>query len=414
MRFTALTAAFLFISVSILISEIVLELINNRTIKQSIGTPNLELMQSGVMINTLQSMLYHLALSHYSIVHKIVSTSFTWFMILYGFDRMDFLARAFRLPSIGTGLLFIGFWAVTAYGVDLPFNLYYDFVLEARFGFNKKTIAVFLSDTMKAFGIGVLLAGAFLTVTLYIMQELVSVKWLVMGFILILVFLCVQWIFPVMILPLFHRVIPLDERLKSRINQLLVEAGVTTREVLAIDGSHRSEHANAFFTGFGKAKRIVIFDTLLSRIDEEETLAVIAHEAGHYRLRHFHQRSVIVFFGLFVTLVLLAYLERMPDFHVSFGFVHPSDYASLTIFAMLLTEAIRFFQWYLNTLSRKQEYAADAFAVNLIGNPLPLIHALEKLHECNLTVPVTHPAYASRFESHPNLNDRIAAIRRIP
>jgi STE24 endopeptidase len=297
----------------------------------------------------------------------------------------------------------------------LPSDLYSTFKLEARFGFNKITWKLYLIDKLKELLLGILIGLPFLFVVLWLMQATGSYWWIwtfffVAGFELLMVI-----VYPTLIAPLFNKFEPLPEgELRNQILRLAEQVGFKTNGIFSMDGSKRSAHSNAYFTGIGKAKRIVLFDTLIAQMTIDQALAVLAHEMGHYKKKHIRRmlvvQTVFLFFGLYILSLLIDY---KPLF-VAFGLDAPSNAAALVLFSLLFGPATFFLMPLINLLSRKHEYEADRFAVQTLRNRRPMEDALINLTVKNLSNLTPHPWYSAYHYSHPTPVERITAIRTIP
>ncbi len=297
--------------------------------------------------------------------------------------------------------------------LEMPLDLYRTFNLEARFGFNKTTLALYLSDTLKQLLLGAALGLPLLLAVLWLMQSMGQDWWLYVwlvwtGFVLFL-----QFIYPSFIAPLFNKFEPLtDEAQKQRIEALLARCGFSASGLFVMDGSKRSTHGNAYFTGFGKTKRIVFFDTLLQRLTPNEMDAVLAHELGHFKRRHVLQRIVLTFAVSLVFLWGLAQLMQAEWFYQGLGVTTTGTASALLLFFM----ALPVFTFFLHPLSaawsRKHEYQADAYAAAQT-DAQALISALVKLYQDNAKTLTPDPVYAAFYESHPPALMRIAHLQRL-
>ena len=311
------------------------------------------------------------------------------------------------------GIALIGsVFAITGL-IDLPFALYRTFAIEARFGFNRVTLRLFVSDLCKQVLIGAALGIPLLFVVLWLMNQMGSWWWLYvwltwMGFnVLILI------LFPTVIAPLFNKFSPLqDESLRERIEQLLGRCGFKTKGVFVMDGSKRSSHGNAYFTGLGAAKRIVFFDTLLSRLAPAEIEAVLAHELGHFKRRHITKRIVLMFAISLAFLAGLAYLAQQAWFYQGLGVHDQSTATALLLFIMVVPSFTFFAQPLGNSYSRKHEYEADAYAAHQTG-ATDLIHALVKLYQDNAATLTPDPLHSAFYDSHPPAGLRIARLQAL-
>jgi STE24 endopeptidase len=294
----------------------------------------------------------------------------------------------------------------------LPFSLYRTFRLEARFGFNRMTLGLWLLDRVK----GLTLAAAIGLPLLYGVYALMAgtghLWWLWVFLLLALLQAVLLWLYPVVIAPLFNRFEALpDGELRQRLEDLAARAGFRTRGIYVVDASRRSGHSNAYFTGLGKP-RIVLFDTLLKGMPIDETLAVLAHEMGHYKARHIHRMLAVNLALMLAGLYVLGLLADWPPLFTAFGFAKPS-FHGLVALAVLGGGAFTFLLTPLVTaLSRRHEFQADAYSVALLHLPEALKSALVRLSGENLANLNPHPWYSAYHYSHPTLPERLAAIDR--
>jgi STE24 endopeptidase len=305
--------------------------------------------------------------------------------------------------------------AITS-AIDLPFDYYRQFVVEARFGFNRMTKRIFFADLVK----GILLGAAFglplLFVVLWLMNQAGSLWWLWAWVVLVGFQMLVLVLYPTFIAPLFNKFEPLaDDALKGRIEALMKRCGFAAKGLFVMDGSRRSAHGNAYFTGFGAAKRIVFFDTLLARLSGSEIEAVLAHELGHFKRRHVVKRMVVTFAISLAMLALLGWLTQRVWFYEGLG-VRPSmtggnSGLALVLFFLALPVFV-FFVTPLGSLSsRKHEFEADAFAASQT-DAKDLINALVKLYEDNASTLTPDPIYTAFYYSHPPASQRIDRLLR--
>ena len=293
---------------------------------------------------------------------------------------------------------------------DLPFDYYRHFVIEARFGFNRMTPALFLADLAKGTLIGLLLGAPLLFAVLWLMRQAGDAWWWWAWLLWVTFNMLVLVLYPTLIAPLFNKFKPLDDAsLRVRIEALLRRCGFAAKGLFVMDGSRRSAHGNAYFTGFGSAKRIVFFDTLLSRLSGDEIEAVLAHELGHFKRRHVLKRLVVTFAISLVLLALLGWLAQQPWFYTGLGVTPAADgnqALALILFFMVLPVFL-FFASPLNSLtSRKHEFEADAFAAKQT-DPADLVSALVKLYQDNASTLTPDPLYTAFYYSHPPASQRI-------
>jgi STE24 endopeptidase len=328
-----------------------------------------------------------------------------------GIAAIDALWQRTGWPSMWLGVAVIATVVLLMGLIDLPFSIWRTFGLEARFGFNRTTPAVFAADLAKGLVLTVVLGGPLLILTLVLMERAGRWWWLWTWCALLAQQLLVAWAWPVVIAPLFNRFSPLaDEAMKGRIEALVKRCGFASRGIFIMDGSLRSTHGNAFFTGIGRNKRIVFFDTLLERLAPSEVEAVLAHELGHYRLRHIAKRLAASLVTTLLGLAALGWLAAEPSFYTALGVPRPSTHAALLLFVMA-APAFSFFASPLAALwSRRHELEADTFAARHTGAQ-DLATAVVKLHRDNASTLTPDPVYAAFYYSHPPALARIAHLK---
>ncbi len=328
-----------------------------------------------------------------------------------GIALIDGLWRRTALPEPWLGVAVVGTIALLAQLVSLPFSVWRTFRLEARFGFNRTTPALFLTDLAKGLALAVALGAPLLIATLFLMERAGEWWWLwAFGLWLIVMFL-VAWAWPAFIAPLFNRFTPLrDATLKARIEALLERCGFASKGVFVVDSSRRSSHGNAYFTGIGRHKRIVFFDTLLEHLAHPEVEAVLAHELGHFRLKHVRKRLLLSIAMMFLGLALLGWLARQPGFYHALGVPVASTHAALLLFVLVVPVFTFFVTPFSSIWSRRHEFEADAFA-SRHADAGELATALVKLHRDNASTLTPDPVYAAFYYSHPPPLTRIARLR---
>lgn len=298
---------------------------------------------------------------------------------------------------------------------SLPFEWWSQFRLEERFGFNKSTLALWLSDKLKGLVLGFALGYPLLCLLLWFFQKAAQSWWL-WAFGAVFVFqVLVLLLYPRLILPLFNKLTPLPEgELRDRLLALGERTGFKASTIQVMDGSKRSSHSNAFFTGFGRFRRIVLFDTLIDQLTPEELEAVLAHEIGHYKRGHVPKMLILSAVSLFMGLAVIAWLLNQQAFFTAFGFsadLGASRFVPALLLFSLLSGLITFWLTpFFNALSRKHEYEADAFARSAMGSPEPLIQSLRKMYEKNLGNLTPHPLFSAFYYSHPTLLERERAL----
>jgi STE24 endopeptidase len=328
-----------------------------------------------------------------------------------GIAYIDGLWRATAWPQPWLGLAVIGSVALVIQLVNLPFSIWRTFALEARFGFNRTTPALYLADLAKGMALAVLIGGPLVAATLLLMERAGRWWWAWAWALWLAVMFFMTWAWPAFIAPLFNKFSPLkDQSLRERIEALLTRCGFASKGVFVVDNSRRSSHGNAYFTGIGRHKRIVFFDTLLERLAAPEVEAVLAHELGHFRLKHVRQRLILSIGTSLAGLALLGWLAGQRGFYTALGVPQPSTHAALLLF-MLVVPAFMFFVTPLSALwSRRHEFAADEFATRY-ADARELAGALVKLHRDNASTLTPDAVYAAFYYSHPPPLTRIARLQ---
>lgn len=323
----------------------------------------------------------------------------------------DVWQRAFAPDAIWHGTALILSVLLIKSALGLPFSLYRIFVIEERFGFNRMTWKLFVIDLVKGLAVGAVLGVPLLLVVLWLMLAAGAFWWLYVWLVLVAYSLFLQMIYPAVVMPLFNKFSRLeDPALAGRIEQLLSRTGFRSRGLYVMDGSKRSSHGNAFFAGFGAAKRIVLFDTLVSRLQPAEVEAVLAHELGHYKLRHIVKGMALSWALSFALLVALGVLAGQPWFYQGLGLQTATLPVALLLFMLVVPEFTFFAQPLLSLLSRRNEYAADRYAA-ANADASELVRALLKLYHDNSATLTPDPLHSAYYDSHPPAAMRIARLR---
>ncbi|HVC29783.1 MAG TPA: M48 family metallopeptidase, partial [Steroidobacteraceae bacterium] len=344
-------------------------------------------------------------------VGTVINTALTLALTVGGgIAAIDTLWRHTRWAEPWLGLAVIATVAAVIGVVGLPLSLWRTFRVEARFGFNRTTPRTFLADLGKGLALAAIIGGPLVLAVLTLMDRAGRWWWLAAFGCWLAVTLLITWAWPAFIAPLFNKFSPLqDASLKERIEALLARCGFHSRGVFVIDGSRRSAHGNAYFTGIGRHKRIVFFDTLLSQLAASEIEAVLAHELGHFRLRHVRQRLLLSCAAMLAGFALLGWLAGRPAFYRVLGVPTPSAHAALLHFALVVPVAL-FLTTPLGSLwSRHHEFAADHFAAEH-ASARELASALVKLYRDNASTLTPDPLYTAFYYSHPPALDRIARL----
>lgn len=330
------------------------------------------------------------------------------------FAWLDELVRGVGVGPVPTGLVFIGGLTLASSVLGLPFRLYSTFVIEERFGFNRTTLKTFCTDRLKGLLLAVVLGGALLAAILFFFEWAGRFAWLWCWAASVVFMVVMQFVAPTWIMPLFNKFTPLEEgELREAILAYARSAAFPLEGIFVIDGSKRSSKANAFFSGFGKYKRIALYDTLIKQQTTKELVAVVAHEVGHYKRKHVFERIALAVVHAGVMFWLLAVFLEQPALFEAFFVDERSVYAGLLFFSLLFTPFEMVLSVVLHARSRKNEFEADEFAVVTTGSCEPLITALKKLSVENLSNLTPHPLAVALQHSHPPLLLRIDAVRTV-
>ncbi|MEO7152629.1 MAG: M48 family metallopeptidase [Burkholderiaceae bacterium] len=340
--------------------------------------------------------------------------------LLGGLDALNGALRAAIAPRAGGmayQLALLAAFAVIGALIDLPFELYSTFRIEQRFGFNRMTWRLYVVDLLKGTAVGVVVGLPLAALILWIMGAAGGLWWLWAWAAWMVFNLAALVLYPTVIAPMFNTFEPLaDESLKARVQALMTRCGFAAKGLFVMDGSKRSAHANAYFTGFGAAKRVVFFDTLLGKLTPGEVEAVLAHELGHFKLRHVPKRMVSMFAISLAGFALLGWLSSRAWFYSALGVTPstgaPNDAVALLLFALVTPVFGYFVSPIFARLSRRHEFQADAYACQQ-ADGAELAAALLKLHEDNATTLTPDPLYASFYYSHPPATQRLAALRPV-
>jgi len=330
-----------------------------------------------------------------------------------GFNFLDQIVRSWDFGPIANGLCYIAILMIAYELLTLPFSVYGTFIIEERFGFNRTTLRVFITDRLKGLVLAAFLGGPLLVGVLALFEYAGNYAWLYCWVAITMFNMIIQFIAPVWIMPLFNKFTTMEPgELKDAIQSYARSVGYEIRNISVMDGSKRSTKANAFFTGFGSTKRIALFDTLINKYSVQELVAVLAHEIGHYKKKHVLWGILISIAHTGLIFYLLSVLLGSSGLYQAFYMDHISVYAGLLFFGLLYTPVEMVLSIALHILSRRNEYAADRFATQTTGETESLVEALKKLHSDNLSNLTSHPFYVFLNYSHPTLLQRIKAIER--
>lgn len=331
-----------------------------------------------------------------------------------GFNWLDEIVRAWGFGELVTGLLYIAVLMVGKSVISLPFSIYSTFVIEERFGFNKTTPKTFVLDLAKGLGLGLLIGMPLLAGILAFFMYTGDLAWLYAWIAITLFSLVMQYVAPTWIMPLFNKFTPLEEgELRTAIEEYTDKVDFPLQGLFVIDGSKRSSKSNAFFSGFGKNKRIALYDTLIENHTNDELVAVLAHEIGHYKKKHIIKGMITSVIQTGAMLFVLSIFLQAEGLFDAFYMDKMSVYAGLIFFGMLYAPIDMILSVFMQISSRKHEYEADEFAATTTGKPEDMIATLKKLSKDNLSNLTPHPFYVFLNYSHPPALQRINAIREI-
>ena len=350
--------------------------------------------------------------SRFSSIQQIFSDLVLLVILLSGFlPFIDGLARHWGFPFILSGLFFWLVPGLITSLLDLPFDYYHTFRIEEKYGFNKSDLKTWITDQLKGAALSLVLFSLILSLILW-MIRLSPSHWWLWGFLILSLFqLLMAVLYPVLIAPIFNKFEPLrDQELAEKISRLMQEAGIRIKGLFQMDAGKRSGHTNAYFTGLGRTKRIVLFDTLLQSHPQEEILAVLAHEVGHFKGRHILKQFFLFAFSMLAAFYLFYLLIDWPLLYRTFGFQNSTAYAGLFLVAILGQKAGVFLSPFYMALSRRFERQADRFAVKLLKSPSIMVTVLKRLAADNLSNLFPHPLYVRFHYSHPPLVERINSL----
>jgi STE24 endopeptidase len=332
--------------------------------------------------------------------------------LFYGFAYVDSLVWSVTSNAIWAALLFFGILMFASDILNIPFSIYDTFVIEEKYGFNKTTPKTFVFDKIKGWLLGALIGGGLLALVIFIYQKTQNMFWIYAWLVVAVFSIFMSMFYSNLIVPLFNKQTPLEEgELRSSIENFAQKVGFKLDNIFVINGSKRSAKANAYFTGLGPKKRIVLYDTLINDMKTEELVAVLAHEIGHYKKNHIIQGLIISLIQTGIVLFIFSLLIDSPLLSKALGVQEPNFHIGLIAFGILYSPVSFILGIFMNMLSRKNEYQADAFAAENY-KPEALASALKKLSVKNLSNLTPHPRYVFFNYSHPPLLERLKHLKK--
>jgi STE24 endopeptidase len=354
-----------------------------------------------------KSKAYSLAKKKIAIISESLSLLIILFLLAFkGFAFIDTIASNISSNPIAIGLIFFGILYFCSEIFGIPFDFYNTFVIEEKFGFNKMTYKTYIIDKLKSYALTIIFGGGIISLLILIYSQLGDFFWILGWILMASISIFVAMFYTSLIVPLFNKLKPLDEGdLKLQINQFSEKVGFPLTNIFIIDGSKRSTKANAYFSGLGSKKTIVLYDTLLNDHSNDELLGILAHEIGHYKLKHIQKSLIIGLIQMGILFFLLGEILKSESIATALGTNSPSFHIGIIAFSILYSPISNILGILMNMLSRKNEFEADNFAKENFGAD-PLIKALKKLSKNNLSNLNPHPAYVFVHFSHPPLKER--------
>ena len=360
-----------------------------------------------------QSQDYLRAQSSFSLVSAGFQLAIFLLAYFFGvFAWLDVWVVSLNFSPIVSGLIYIGVIALLSMLLGIPFSYYSSFVIEERFGFNKSTRATFIKDQVLSLFLAVLLGGPIVALLLWFFTSLGDKAWWVAWVAVAVIQIFLSFLAPVFLLPLFNKFEPIEDgELKDAVKQYANSQDFALEGLYKMDGSKRSSKANAFFTGFGKFRRVVLFDTLIEKQSVKELVAVLAHEIGHFKCRHIHKQMLLGILQIGLMFYLMGYFLESASLSQAFGVAEPKVYTGLVFFSFLYSPLAEILRLLPLAMSRKYEFEADAFAAQSLGNSEDLVSALKKLSVDSLSNLHPHPWKVFWEYTHPPILQRIEALR---
>ena len=360
-----------------------------------------------------KSQQYHRVTARFSFITSAFSTALTLSILwLGGFGWLDNLVAAYTDNEIVLALGFFGLLFIASDIINIPFQLYATFVIEEKYGFNKTSLKTFFLDKIKGYLLGTILGGGILAILIYLVLTLGVNFWLIFWLVISLIMILMNMFYTSLILPLFNKLSPLEDgSLRQAIEAYGRNVGFPLTNIYVIDGSKRSSKANAFFSGLGKKKKVVLYDTLIENHSDEELVAIFAHEVGHYKKKHIQLGLILSVLQTGIMLFVLSLMIFNTELSVALGASSMKIHLNLIAFGILYSPISMITGLFMNMISRKNEFEADRYAVST-ADGLQLAQALKKLSSDNLGNLLPHPAYVFVNYSHPPLLVRLAAIQQ--
>ncbi|RKX74323.1 MAG: M48 family peptidase [Spirochaetes bacterium] len=360
------------------------------------------------------SVVYTIERSKFNLLTSVLSSGFLLFVVLSGLlGKVDLFVSGMHLHPYLHGIIYIFLISLIFKLFSIPFSIYSQFVIEEKFGFNRMTLSLFFKDLIKSLLVSAVISTPLLLGLFWFMDS-TGRFWWIFAFLFVALFqLVITVLYPLVIAPLFNKFSPLEEgSLKEKLYNLAKKLAFRTSGIFVMDGSKRSRHSNAYFTGLGKVKRIVLFDTLIQTLTENQLAAVLAHEIGHEKKHHAVKYLFLSLLLMMAALFIIDLLLRFDPLYLAFGFKQASYHGILVIISFCSGPFTFFLTPLFTSWSRKHEYEADRFAVNAVENKENLEEALITLGRENLTNLSPHPLYSFYHYSHPTLGERIRAIEK--
>jgi len=411
-QFNALLIAFLAVFIFQLLFQIFLSLLNvNHLRRQENHVPRV--FQGTVNKKKFSKIIAYTADStRFGIVERLFDQIVLLVILLTGvLPWMVEIITTWHIGFIGGGLVFFAIFAAFSNLLGIPFDLYSTFVIEERYGFNTKTITLWVIDLLKGMALSFILGGIIIFFLLVLVHYVTNAWWFFAWIVISMFELLIMWLYPVLIAPLFNKFEPINSKeLEDKIATLMGKAGLAVKGVFQMDAGKRSKHTNAYFTGIGKTKRIVLFDTLLASHGDEEILSVLAHEAGHWMKKHIIKQLILLEILSLIGLFIVAQLLKWQLLYRTFGFSEQINYVGLFLVPVILGPLGYFVRPAGSAFSRKYEREADDTAVKMMGTARPMKDALIKLSADNLANLVPHPLFSWFNYSHPPPVERIERL----